>query len=33
LHFDSHDHFQRVVAIMDRIIKQANASDGAPKSP
>jgi ParB family chromosome partitioning protein len=29
LHFDSRDHFQRVVAIMDRIIKQANAS-GAP---
>ena len=25
LHFDSKDHFQRVVAIMDRIIKQANA--------
>ena len=24
LHFDSKDHFQRVVAIMDRIIKQAN---------
>jgi ParB family chromosome partitioning protein len=27
LHFDSHDHFQRVVAIMDRIVKQANAGD------
>jgi len=26
LHFDSKDHFQRVVAIMDRIVKQANAS-------
>jgi ParB family chromosome partitioning protein len=31
LHFDSHDHFQRVVAIMDRIVKQANA--GEVKSP
>ncbi len=30
LHFDSHDHFQRVVAIMDRIIKQANAGDIKP---
>ena len=27
LHFDSHDHFQRIVAIMDRIVKQANAGD------
>lgn len=26
LHFESKDHFQRVVAIMDRIVKQANAS-------
>lgn len=25
MHFDSKEHFQRVVAIMDRIIKQANA--------
>jgi ParB family chromosome partitioning protein len=24
LHFDSKEHFQRVVALMDRIIKQAN---------
>jgi ParB family chromosome partitioning protein len=30
LHFDSHDHFQRVVAIMDRIVKQANAGDVKP---
>ncbi len=30
LHFDSHDHFQRVVAIMDRIVKQANAGDIKP---
>jgi ParB family chromosome partitioning protein len=30
LHFDSHDHFQRVVAIMDRIIKQANAGEVKP---
>ena len=26
LHFESKDHFQRVVAIMDRIVKQANTS-------
>jgi hypothetical protein len=26
LHFDSKDHFQRVVAIMDRIVKQANST-------
>ena len=26
LHFDSKDHFPRVVAIMDRIVKQANVS-------
>lgn len=30
LHFDSKDHFQRVVAIMDRIVKQANASGPNP---
>ena len=30
LHFDSHDHFQRVVAIMDRIVKQANAGEVKP---
>jgi ParB family chromosome partitioning protein len=30
LHFDSHDHFQRVVAIMDRIVKQANAGEIKP---
>jgi ParB family chromosome partitioning protein len=30
LHFDSKDHFQRVVAIMDRIIKQANAGGSPP---
>jgi len=29
LHFESKDHFQRVVAIMDRIVKQANASGPA----
>jgi ParB family chromosome partitioning protein len=26
LHFESKDHFQRVVAIMDRIVKQSNTS-------
>ncbi len=31
LYFDSKDHFQRVVAIMDRIVKQANA--GGPNAP
>ncbi len=29
LHFESKDHFQRVVAIMDRIVKQANTSGPA----
>jgi ParB family chromosome partitioning protein len=28
LHFDSRDHFQRLVSIMDRFVKQANASGG-----
>ena len=33
LHFESKDHFQRVVAIMDRIVKQANAPAGSTNSP